>query len=925
MLFYKNDISELLKQLQSDVSVGLSQQKAADNLKKFGQNKMMAKTSRKWWKIMFAQFNNLLVILLVIASVLSFQLGSNRDGIVLAIIVVANALIGFYQDWKSENILQSLKNLVAEKCNVLRNGKVQQIPVEDVVPGDVVVIHEGDGVSADMRLLESHSLFVNEFILTGESESSEKKHEAVVKDDAAMAEQSNMIFMGTTVAKGEAKGLVVATGMQTEIGKIAGKSQEIKQDISPLQKEINLVAKKITIITLILGVALFIFSRIQGEAISVALVFAISIAAAMVPEGLPAQISIALALGVRRLAKKKAVVKQLSSVEALGSATVIASDKTGTITKNEMSINNCVFNGEPFTVTGTGYNPKGQVFNEAMQPLEQAPLHEHKFFFTAGYLSSISSVNPPDEFHPTWYGIGDPTESAFCTLAMKAGFEPVALEKEFPRLLLFPFDSERKRVSIIRGNAGKQIAFVKGSIESILEVSEQQIVHGEIKPLTADQKKFLLQNAETFAADSLRVIAIAYKELNQANSDKYTIEETESNLVFAGFATMFDPPRDEVPQAIQDAFNAHIRIIIITGDNEMTARAIAKNIGLANADNSLPEVITQQRLGTMNDADIKQALLQRTLVFSRVSPDDKLKIVSLLKEMGEVVAVTGDGVNDTLSLKKADIGVAMGQNGSKVAQEAAEMVLLNDNFSTIVNAIKEGRTIFNNIRKNVIATLASNTAELICVLYGFVGVYFHQPVVILAIHILLIDLIGEMLPLLMLTFDTAGEDLMKAHPRKKGELLNSSLLMQVLGSGVARGVLAIAVFHFIFHLHNGEENRHPIAVTGTFITIILTQFINIFCIRTKKSMFDKFLFSNTNLLWGMAVSLVAMFVIIYTPFFNLYLHTGALTIRDWIFPLAASFIYMACFELWKWVKNKRNEGHTINVLEPKIHSTNSLL
>ena len=905
MTFYTQNINELLAQFKTDAATGLSPDAAAVQLTAIGANKITGTASRKWYKIMFAQFNNLLVILLIAASLLSFQLASYRDGIVLAIIVVLNAFIGFYQDWKSENILQSLKNLIAEKCNVIRSGKVREIPVEDIVPGDVVIINEGDGIAADMRLLESNSLFVNEFILTGESQASEKNYTSTVNDNASIAEQSNMVLMGTTVSKGQAKGLVVGTGMQTELGRIAGKSQQIKQDISPLQKEINLLAKKITIITLLLGAALFVFGMVQGEKITVSLVFAISIAAAMVPEGLPAQISIALALGVRRLAKKHAVVKQLSSVEALGSATIIASDKTGTITKNEMSINNCVFNGQPYTITGTGYAPKGQVLSETKQPMDNAQLLTEKLFFISGYLSSTSSVNPPDEFHTTWYGMGDPTECAFCTLAMKSGYDLAALEKEYPRLQLFPFDSERKRVSIIRDNAGKHISFAKGSIENILEVSDQQIVHGTIKPLTAEDKKVLLQHAETFAADSLRVIALAYKELN-TKTEEYNIEECESNLVFAGFATMFDPPRDEVPKAVQDAFNAHIRILIITGDNEITARAIAKNIGLTNADNSLPEVITQQRLSTMSDADIKQALLQRTLVFSRVSPDDKLKIVTLLKEMGEVVAVTGDGVNDTLSLKKADIGVAMGQKGSKVAQEAAAMVLLNDDFSTIVKAIKEGRTIFDNIRKNVVATLASNTAELVCVLYGFVGVYFHQPIAILAIHILLIDLIGEMLPLLMLTFDQANENIMKAPPRKKGQLLNRSVMFQVLSSGVVRGLLAVTVFNFAFNFHKGETDQHATAVTGTFITIILTQFINIFCIRTKNSVFSGFLFSNKNLLWSMLISLCAMLLIIYLPFFNLYLHTGPLTIKDWSLSLAACIIYLTGFELIK-MKKMKNE------------------
>ncbi len=898
------NINELVQSLKTDSSRGLSQTQATELLQQHGANRLAAKSSRVWWKIVLSQFNNLLVLLLVGASALSFQLGSYRDGIVLAVIVMVNALIGFIQDRKSENILQSLKNLITENTTVIRDGRPVEIPVEDLVPGDIVMIDEGDGVAADMRLLESHSLSANEFILTGESQASEKDHNAEVKEDASIASRTNMVFMGTTIARGQAKGLVVGTGMNTEIGKIAQKAGDIEQEISPLQKEINLVAKKITVITLILGASLFAFSVfVQDETVGAALVFAISIAAAMVPSGLPAQISIALALGVRRLAQKNAVVKQLSSVEALGSATVIASDKTGTITKNEMTINNCIFNGQHFIVTGTGYAPEGQLQNKEGQPLTSQDAAGYAMFFAAGYLSSTSSVNPPDEFHDSWYCIGDPTEGAFGTLALKSGYELAKMEVEYPRLKLFPFDSHRKRISVVRMWEGKPISFVKGSIESILEISSRQIISGSVTPITDTEKQSLLGQAEGFASEALRVIAIGYKELN-GSAESWQIQDSESDLIFAGFATMFDPPRDEVAQAVQDAFAAHIRLIMITGDNEVTARAVAKNIGLNNADQSLPEVINQERLGTMSEDDIKQALLQRTLIFSRVSPDDKLHVVTLLQSSGDVVAVTGDGVNDTLSLKKADIGVAMGRSGSKVAQEAAAMVLLDDNFSTIVHAVGEGRTIFNNIRKNVEATLTSNTAELICVLYGFVGVYLGLPVAILAIHILLIDLVGEMLPLLMLSFDPAHDGIMLEPPRKKGQLLNSALLRQVLWSGTARGVLAIGAFTVVYMLHDGDPQQHETAVTGTFITIILTQFINIFCIRSKGSMFNAFIFANLNLLWGMLISLLAMLAITYVPFFNLYLHTGPLSMQDWLLPIAASLVYLLGYEVIKWLTNR---------------------
>ncbi len=898
-----NNISEPIQNVNTDSSQGLSQAQATGLLQQHGANRLSAKSSRAWWTIAVSQFNNLLVLLLVGASALSFQLGSYRDGIVLAVIVIVNALIGFNQDWKSENILQSLKNLITDNATVIRDGRSVEVPVEDLVPGDIVMIHEGDGVAADMRLLESNSLSSNEFILTGESQASEKDHNAEVKDDVSIASRINTVFMGTTIVRGQAKGLVIGTGMNTEIGKIAQNARDIEQDVSPLQNETNLVAKKITVITLILGASLFAFSvLVQDATIGAALVFAISIAAAMVPSGLPAQISIALAVGVRRLAQKNAVVKQLSSVEALGSATVIASDKTGTITKNEMTINNCIFNGPHFIISGTGYAPDGHLQNSEGHTLTSQDADGYAMFFAMGYLSSNSSVNPPDEFHDSWYCIGDPTEGAFGTLALKSGSELAEMEIEYPRLKLFPFDSHRKRISVMRMWEGKPISFVKGSIESILEISSQQIISGNVSPISDAEKQSLMSQAEGYASEALRVIAIGYKELN-GSAESWQMQDTESDLIFAGFATMFDPPRYEVAQAVQDAFAAHMRLIMITGDNEVTARAVANNIGLVNADQSLPEVINQERLGTMSDDDIKQAALQRTLFFSRVSPDDKLKVASLLKSSGDVVAVTGDGVNDTLSLKKADIGVAMGRSGSKVAQEAAAMVLLDDNFSTIVHAVSEGRTIFSNIRKNVEAILTSNTAELICVLYGFVGIYMGLPVAILAIHILLIDLVGEMLPLLMLSFDPAHEGIMLEPPRKKRQLLDGSLMRKVLLSGMARGVLAISAFTVIYHLHDGDQIQHQTAVTGTFITIILTQFVNIFCIRFKGSMFNAFLFANPKLLWGMLISFLAMLAITYVPFFNLYLHTGPLSMQDWLLPVAAILVYMFGYEMIKWFTN----------------------
>ena len=673
------------------------------------------------------QFKNMLVILLIVAAALSFFLNAHRDATILMLVVFFNAIIGFYQDWKSENILASLKDLIIERCFVFRNGKKIEVPSDELVVGDVVSLSEGDGVPADIRLIDSTGFSTNDFILTGESQPREKSHATVIEKEVGISEQENCVFMGTTVAKGEATGVVVATGMNTELGRIATHSETIDASITPLQRELNIVAQKITYITLVLGVFLMVVRLFFGDALNEALIFTIGVAAAaMVPEGLPAQISVSLALGVSRLAKEKAIVKKLSAVEALGAATVIASDKTGTITKNEMTITHCYLNGENYTITGTGYEPKGEILDIDGNVLNKHNLQDLKVFFLNGYLSSTGKINPPDSYHQTWYPIGDPTECAFSTLILKAGYDLEEIALDYKRLQLFPFDSFRKRVSIVREHKGKHISFIKGSIESILDVSTALITNGKEKKLTESGKKHFLEIAKIHAAEAKRVIAIAYKDMPQKNN--YTLEDAETNIVFAGFVTMIDPPHEQVAEAIATAFEAGMRVIMITGDNEITAKAIANQIGMFNPNTTLPQVINDQTLKNMGDEDIKQELGARTLIFSRVSPDEKLKIISLLKERGDVVAVTGDGVNDTLSLKKADIGIAMGLKGSKVAQEAASMVLLNDDFSTIVVAIKEGRTIYNNLKKNVLANLIGNMAELTVILLGFVGAFWRSQV-----------------------------------------------------------------------------------------------------------------------------------------------------------------------------------------------------
>lgn len=909
MSFYQQSIAETAAQLGVSADTGLTEQQSAQRLLEHGPNQIQQTAARSPWAMFFEQFKNLLVILLIGAAVLSFFLQSYRDGIILMLIVLPNAAVGFYQDWKSEDILQSLRNLVIEKCLVVRGGRELEIPANELTPGDLVVLHEGDGIPADIRLTDSAGFSTNDFILTGESQPREKSHEPVFKTKIPISERENCVFMGTTVAKGESKGIVFATGMNTELGKIAGASTAIATDLTPLQRELNGVAKKITYITLLLSAVLFIGRLLSGEQYDMALIFAIAVAAAMVPEGLPAQISISLALGVARLAKSNAIVKKISAVEALGAATVVATDKTGAITKNEMTITHGHFNGNDFTITGTGYEPKGQILNIESEIVEKENLGDDKFFFLDGFLASTGRVNPPDAHHADWYAVGDPTECAFATLLMKAGYDPNEIEADYPRLRLFPFDSHRKRISVVRKHKGRHISFVKGSLESVLENSENIIVQGKVRKLAQAEKERYLDISKIHAANAFRIIALAFRDLPE--KDSYTPSDAEDNLTFAGFVAMIDPPHEEVKAAVQTAYAAGMKIFMITGDNEITARAIALQTGISKADGTLPEVVNDQQLREMTDEQLAGLFDARSLIFSRVAPDEKLRIVSLLMEKGEVVAVTGDGVNDTLSLKKADIGVAMGRHGSKVAQEAAGMVLLDDDFSTIVLAIKEGRNIYNNLKKITLANLVGNTAELTCILIGFFGAFFGYPLVLMPVHILLIDLIGNMLPLLAVSFDPPESDLMRQPPRKMGEMLTTRNLFTVLYAGVFKGLFSFFAYFQSYSHHAGELFRHEKAVTVTMVSLIVCQFVNIFSSRSRKRIFDPYFFSNRRLFGGVFLSLAFMLISSYAPALNGLLHTGALDVHDWVYVLAGAVVYLLVLEVFKAFQGKTESKTTM--------------
>ena len=911
--YYQLSTADTLSRLKTTVG-GLKAAEAAQRLSLHGRNKLqVARKEFVGWKFL-AQFKDFMVILLVVAGSLSLYLGEYRDAIIMFALVLINATIGFVQEYKAEKVMDSLQNMVQSKAKVWRDGVEIEISSEDLVVGDIISLEEGDCIPADVRILKENSLGTNDFALTGESSPTRKfLHE--IKGDVPLGNRNNMAFMGTTVATGNGIGIVVATGMQTEIGRIANLSQQTKFDLSPLQKELNHLTKNITVITLLIGAALFVLGLFLNFSMKEAFLFALGIAAACVPEGMPAQVSIALSLAAGRLAKEKAVVKKLSAVETLGSTHIICTDKTGTLTKNEMTVQKLMIGLKNFTVSGIGYENNGQILDEKGLALSPAQLEEERLFFENGVFASNAKVNPPDKDHATWYAIGDPTEAALVTLGNKAGVNSVELDEKFPEIHEFTFDSVRKRMSSIRKREKGVFAYVKGSPQGILECCTRIYVDGVVREMTDEDRRLIKAKDDENALEALRNLGYAYKELPEYREDM-TWESVEKDLIWLGLVSMIDPPREEVKAAMEAALLAHIRVIIITGDYALTASAIAERIGLnAESTDKKITIVNGDELEKMSDIELLHELIHSNLVFSRTSPEEKLRIVGLLKKTGEVVAVTGDGVNDAPALKKADIGVAMGKTGTDVAKNSAEIILLDDSFATLVSAIREGRTIFQNLKKTILSSLTSNSGELFAVLLSLpASLLWGFPISITAIQILAIDLVGEMLPLTFLTWDAAQPRIMHEAPRNAEEhIMNKFSLIDLAWSGLTMGGIGYVNFLLFFSRENASlhiDVSDPLymrATTLTYISIVMVQWANIMSRRAggQESVFSPYLWSNKRLLIGYGISLLLILQIVYNPWVGQFMHTAPLSLLDWTYAVGGGLLYLGIRESYKIVRKRK--------------------
>jgi len=913
--YYQMPVEQVLEGLSTTAN-GLSEDEARRRLDKYGKNELRAKIRMPLWLLFLSQFRELLVIILIAGGIISFTIGSYRDGTIIFLIVLVNAVIGFIHEHRAGKIIDKLKTLIKSPAKVIRDGELKEISQENLVPGDILKIEEGDKLPADVRLIEAATLKTNDFALTGESVAQEK-HTEPVTEEAGLGDRDNMAYAGTTVATGNAIGVVVATGMDTETGKIAGLTEEAGVLKTPLQRELRRLAGQLTVVVVAISIALFVLGMVQDFSIYMSLVYALGVAMAMVPQALPAQVTVSLSTGSNRLADRKAVVKNLPSVETLGSTTVICTDKTGTVTKNEMTVRSIWFNGRKYEVTGTGYEPEGDVLGEDGKPLDEKGIADIEIIMDAATMASNAEIHEPDEDHHSWYPIGDPTEAALVTVSTKLGTRSPKEDEENPEIQEFPFDSDIKRMTSVRQFGDEAVLTTKGATDSVLSVSKCIYRDGKEVPLTEETKDEIRKTNEEYSKNGMRVLAIARRKVG-TSKESYERDEVEKDLTFLGLMAMIDPPKEGVKEAIQEAHKAHIRVLVLTGDHPETAQAIGRAIDLAEA-GEVPPVVTGKELKGMDDDKLRRVLeADQSIIFSRVDPEDKLRIVKFLEDQDEIVAVTGDGVNDAPALKRAHIGVAMGRRGTDVAKEASRLVLMDDNFSTLVHAVREGRTIYDNLKKMIFASLTTNIGELAVVLLGLLAAaLYNYPIPILAAQILAVDLLGEILPLTMLTFDPPGKDTMTRRPRRPDEhILDRNSAIEISLMGTLIGGLAFLNFVLFMRregitltLDSTATMDYFKAAAISYATIVFCQFVNILQRRSvRTSIFSRNFFDNRILLISIVISIGLVCFAIYGPGIGTFLAFGPITVRDWLFVIGAAGVYLAVFEILKLGKRLRSRG-----------------
>ncbi|MCL6087539.1 MAG: cation-transporting P-type ATPase [Actinobacteria bacterium] len=924
--YYSLNNEELYKEL--DVSHnGLSDEEAKKRLEIYGPNLIKEKKKRPLILRFLDNFIHLLAIILWIAAALCFipRVDMPQLGYAIILVVVINAVFSFLQEFRAEKALEALNKILPSYARVLRGGEVKEVLTSELVPGDILILNEGDNVSADARLIECFDLRTNNSVLTGESDPQRKSIVPIVNREVDPLRLTNVVYAGTSISSGTGKAIVYATGMKTEFGKIANITQSVKEELSPLQKEINNASKILVYIAIGVGVLFFILSLFVIKlGFLASFVFAIGIIVAFVPEGLLPTVTLALAMGVQRMAKRNALIKKLSSVETLGSTTVICTDKTGTLTQNEMTVREIWVNGNSYEVSGTGYNPIGEfILNGNKIDNDNAKNTFKKISKAMSYCNN--SKHYKDKNTNQWVIKGDPTEGALLVAARKAGFDYETELKNDPMIFLLPFDSNRKRMTSIHETDEGIFAFSKGAPKEMLSLCNKIEINGKVEDLTQQKLQEILKINDNYAKKALRVLAITYRNLTDFK-EEYNVENVEKDLVFLGLVAMIDPPRPEVEAAVKECFKAGIKIIMITGDYGLTADAIARKIGIIKGESKI-------YLGTdiekMSEEQLREILRLENIIFARVSPEHKMKIAQALKKNGHIVAMTGDGVNDAPALKAADIGIAMGISGTDVAKAAADMILTDDNFASIVNAIEEGRTVFENLRKFINYILTSNIPEAVPFI---MMVIFKIPLPLTVMQILAIDLGTDMLPSLALAAEPPEPGIMNKPPRPRKErlLTGKNLAKAYLFLGPVEAAVAMIAFLIVYY-DNGitfsklkqiganpanyiNDTVYKTATTANHAAIIMSQIGNAFAWRSNyDSVFKIGFFKNKLLFWGILGEIIIINVLIYVPKLNSVFNHYPLNWHYWLILIAFIPSVLIVEELRKLIVRFFRNRHNLSI------------
>jgi Ca2+-transporting ATPase len=877
--FYSKDITTIYHELKSSVN-GLTKLEATNRLQTYGPNKLEAAKKISPWMLLLEQFKNILIIILLIATGISAFMGHGVEAIAIAVIVLFAVLLGFIQEYRAEKAIEALKSMAAPNAKVLRDNKEQVIPASDIVPGDIFLLAAGDRVPADARLILSSNLQIEEASLTGESLPSEKDYRIQLSDGASLGDRKNMVFAGTTVSAGRAQALVVATGMSTEFGKIAKMLQQVETDKTPLQKNLDKVGSMLAraaIVIVLIIVALGIF---RGQPFIEMLIFGIALAVAVVPEALPAVVTISLALGVQRMVKRNALMRRLPAVETLGSTTVICSDKTGTLTRDEMTVKKVFVDNTILNVHGTGYIPEGTIVPEKGGSLPSLLTT----LLEAGALCSDAKLYKEESGE--WEIQGDPTEAALVVLARKSGIDETKLRQTVERIDELPFSSETKRMITLHSKSQSTYAYIKGAPEMIIPDCTSIAASGGISPLDNKGRQRLLDQARTMASEALRVLAITMKQ-------DCTIANAGTDLTFIGLVGMIDPPRVEAKDAVAKCRDAGIIPVMITGDHPITAQAIARELGILTNGRT----VTGAELQQMSDDELRNSV-SSIQVFARVAPEHKLRIVDAFQKNGHIVAMTGDGVNDAPALKKANIGISMGITGTDVTKEASAMMLTDDNFASIVSAVEEGRGIYDNIKKYLTYLLSSNIGE-IGLMAG--ATLLGMPLPLSAVQILYVNLATDGLPALALAVDPADKNIMKRKPSdpRKGIFTKPILFLMMAG-----GLWSTFVNLSLFQWARTSGRSIAEAMTMTFVSLVLIQFFKAYNFRSEKDPVFRQPFSNKWLNLAVIWELVMLAVIIYIPILQKPFGTFSLTLNDWLIVGVLSLTVIPVIECTKLIIRK---------------------